>query len=84
MEERARIQKDSQSTKKNLTLVYFLGGVTYAEISAIRFLSEKDPNTDYVIATTHLVNGDTLLAEVVKRVQNSLNVASMQESKPKV
>jgi hypothetical protein len=32
----------SQEKKKPLTLVYFIGGVTFAEISALRFLSERE------------------------------------------
>src|SRR5688500_3020092 len=35
--------------KKPLTLVYFIGGVTFAEISALRFLSAReDHDRDYI------------------------------------
>ena len=53
--------------KKKLTLVLFLGGVTYAEISALRFMGEKDPNRQYVVATTKLLNGGTLLENLVEQ-----------------
>jgi len=43
---------------QKVTLVFFLGGCTYAEIAALRFLSQlEDASTDYVIATTNIVNG---------------------------
>ena len=32
----------SSSGEQKLTLVYFLGGVTYAEIAALRFLAQQD------------------------------------------
>eukprot|EP00004_Rigifila_ramosa_P013978 TRINITY_DN3139_c0_g1_i1.p1 TRINITY_DN3139_c0_g1~~TRINITY_DN3139_c0_g1_i1.p1 ORF type:complete len:315 (-),score=91.80 TRINITY_DN3139_c0_g1_i1:21-965(-) len=56
---------DSQPKRRKIVLVYFIGGVTFAEISAIRFLSqlpqEDGQQFDYVIATTKLINGDSLL-----------------------
>ncbi len=42
--------------------MFFIGGVTFTEIAAIRLLGQMDENTDYIIATTKLINGDTLLA----------------------
>ena len=47
--------------QKKLTLVLFLGGVTFAEISALRFMGQKDPARQYVVATTKLVNGGGLI-----------------------
>ena len=47
---------------QKLILVFFLGGVTFTEISALRFLSQKEGiNADFVIATTHIINGKTFL-----------------------
>ena len=43
-------------------MVMFIGGVTYAEISALRFLSTRpELNCDFVIATTKLMNGTTMI-----------------------
>lgn len=42
------------------TLVFFLGGCTYAEISALRFMS-KLGGRSFMVATTGMVNGTTLL-----------------------
>ena len=72
-----------------VTLVFFIGGVTYTEIAALRYLSKKGISignslvptnssllsfflvtenvgpTKYVIATTRIINGDTLLNTIV-------------------
>ncbi|XP_037091633.1 vacuolar protein sorting-associated protein 33A-like [Pollicipes pollicipes] len=46
-----------------LTLVFFLGGVTFAEVAALRFLSgQEDAPTEYVVATTKMINGKALIA----------------------
>ena len=48
--------------EKPLVLVFFIGGVTYAEISALRWLSARDGHPkEYLIATTKIINGTTLL-----------------------
>lgn len=38
--------------KKKKILVYYVGGVTYAEIAAIRLLNKLFTDTKFVIATT--------------------------------
>jgi len=65
--------------KKPLTLVFFLGGVTFAEISALRFLAERDSHgRDYLIATTKLINGTSLLESVQETVVNRLRRATIK------
>lgn len=60
--------------KKPLTLVVFLGGASMSEISALRFLSEREDHArDYVVATTKLVNGQTFVESLVEQVANKLN-----------
>ena len=50
----------------SLVLVVFIGGVTFAEISALRYLSVKDiVQCDFLIATTAIVNGSSLLSAFV-------------------
>jgi len=50
---------------RKVILVFFIGGVTFAEISAIRYLNEKYSKQEdgrvYVIATTKIINGNTFL-----------------------
>jgi len=53
------------ATKNKVTLVFFIGGITFTEIAAIRYLNQLDENTDYLIATTKLINGDTLLSTLL-------------------
>lgn len=48
--------------RRSLVLVVFVGGVTFAEISALRFLSAQENMAyDLIIATTKIVNGQTLV-----------------------
>ncbi len=44
----------------------FIGGVTFAEIAALRFLGARpDVNCTFVIATTKLINGTSLLESIL-------------------
>lgn len=52
----------SQYDTPKVILVFFLGGCTFAEVSALRFLSQQDDNNvEFVIATTKLINKNTFL-----------------------
>lgn len=56
------LQSSTAGEEPKVTLVFFLGGCTYAEISALRFLSQQDDApVEYLIATTKLINGRTFL-----------------------
>ncbi|XP_021295713.1 vacuolar protein-sorting-associated protein 33 homolog [Herrania umbratica] len=47
--------------RRSLVLVVFVGGVTFAEISALRFLSAQEGMAyDLIIGTTKIVNGHAL------------------------
>jgi len=62
------------SRKKPLTLVVFLGGASVSEISALRFLSERDDHArDYLVATTKLTNGASFVESLQEQVANKLN-----------
>jgi hypothetical protein len=56
---------DGEQQPKQTMLVFVVGGLSYLEIAAYRFLS-RDPGFPYriLLATTKLVNGSTLLASV--------------------
>ncbi|KAG0729931.1 Vacuolar protein sorting-associated protein 33A [Chionoecetes opilio] len=47
-------------------LVFFIGGCTYSEIAALRFLSSRvdQGGPEYIIATTKIINGDTFLESI--------------------
>lgn len=47
--------------KKRKILIYFLGGINYAEIAAIRFLQKLLPMYRFIIATTSIINGETAI-----------------------
>ena len=57
-----RSGSDGSSIDKPVLLVYFVGGVTFMELAALRFLSRR-PTFPYniVCCTTEIVNGGTLL-----------------------
>ncbi|XP_054449955.1 vacuolar protein sorting-associated protein 33A isoform X1 [Pteronotus mesoamericanus] len=62
------LQKKRQPGENRVTLVFFLGGVTFAEIAALRFLSQlEDGGTEYVIATTKLMNGTTWIESLMEK-----------------
>lgn len=50
--------KGPDSMRKKKVMVYFIGGVTFAEISAIRFLNKLFPNLKFIVATTSIINGN--------------------------
>ncbi|KAL2631473.1 hypothetical protein R1flu_016159 [Riccia fluitans] len=53
--------------RRAVVLVVFIGGVTFAEISALRFLgAQEGMKYDFVVATTKLINGTTLLKSMVE------------------
>ena len=48
--------------KKKTTVVFFLGGVTYVEVAALRFLASKDETgREILITTTGIVGGDRMM-----------------------
>lgn len=55
--------------RRSLVLVVFIGGVTSAEISALRFLSAQEGMAyDIIVATTKIVNGNTLTETFVEKL----------------
>ncbi len=62
--------KRSENGKKT-TLVVFLGGCTFTEISAIRFMAQKYEKRDFLVLTTNMTNGTRLIESMV---ESSLSV----------
>ena len=54
--------------KKKVTVVVFIGGVTYAEISALRCMNQQDAERQYIVATTKLISGGELIESLLERV----------------
>ncbi|XP_024969403.1 vacuolar protein-sorting-associated protein 33 homolog [Cynara cardunculus var. scolymus] len=55
--------------RRALVLVVFIGGVTFAEISALRFLSSQEGMAyDIIIGTTKIINGNTLIETFMEKL----------------
>ena len=57
--------RDLSGKQPIVILVLFLGGVTFAEVSALRFLAKKK-QFKVVIATTNVINGNQLIKQAEK------------------
>ncbi|GBB83477.1 hypothetical protein RclHR1_01020018 [Rhizophagus clarus] len=69
-------KKLAQGQQPRVTLVFFLGGCTYTEISAIRFMAQQDEGQrEYIIATTQIVNGNSLLNSIMQKIDHLGNSA---------
>ncbi|ORY34875.1 putative ATP binding protein [Naematelia encephala] len=52
---------DINGIDSTTTVVFFLGGCTYTEIAALRWMSKQTKGRRFLIATTGIINGTTLL-----------------------
>jgi len=70
----AKAEAEAAAPRRPVTLVYFIGGCTFSEISGIRWLRRcAKPQREYVIATTHICNGDSLMSDVIGTLENKLS-----------
>lgn len=59
----------SQSDVPRVILVFFIGGCTFAEVSALRFLAQQeDTNVEFIVATTKLINKNTFLESFMENM----------------
>ena len=58
--------------------VVLVGSITFAEISALRYLS-NDPKHlyNYIICTTKLINGTSFIESIKENIQNNVDVQSV-------
>jgi vacuolar protein sorting-associated protein 33A len=62
-------------------LVYYVGGVTYMEIAALRCLAaSKDFPYEIIIATTRIISGSSFLEALLPAFDNGLTVAATARS----
>lgn len=55
--------------RRSLVLVVFIGGVTFAEISALRFLSAQEGMAyELIVGTTKIISGDTLTETFIEKL----------------
>ncbi|KAJ6601336.1 Sec1-like protein [Mycena vulgaris] len=50
--------------KPTTTVVFFLGGCTYTEIAALRWVGRQNRGRKFLIATTGIVNGNTIVESI--------------------
>lgn len=62
-----------------MILVYFIGGVTFAEISCLRYLSNTNENFQFIVATTQFINGNKMVDSFKDEQGNLLKPESMLE-----
>ncbi len=55
------------ANNKRTHLVYFIGGCTFAEISAIR--NQKNKDESFVVATSKLINSNSFLSSLFEETQ---------------
>lgn len=63
--------------KINFILLVFIGGITYAEIAAIRYLNKTQKEYKYFILTTHITSGKKIIDNLKLNVDN--NVMTMKD-----
>ncbi|KAG8997603.1 hypothetical protein FRB94_003312 [Tulasnella sp. JGI-2019a] len=52
---------NQRATTTTTTCVFFLGGCTYTEIAALRWMSKNNRGRKFLICTTGIINGSSLL-----------------------
>jgi len=58
------------SREKKVVLVFFVGGVTMAEVAALRFLSQQDDSiVEYLVATTSVITGNTFIESLSSKLE---------------
>jgi len=67
--------------RKKRVLIYFLGGITYGEIAAIRFLNKVFKDKKFIIATTQIINGESCIEMLRGKVDYSLDLKQLIQSK---
>ena len=59
-----------QPGDKKVVLVFFVGGVTMAEIAALRFLSQQEESTvEYIVASTSVITGHSFVESLAAKLE---------------
>jgi hypothetical protein len=62
----ARAGAGAGADKPKVTVVFYIGGITFTEISALRWLAKAE-SRDIVICTTKLISGQTFLDSLIDK-----------------
>lgn len=64
--------------KKPVVLVFFIGGCTYGEISALRHLSQSATHDrSYIVLTTKIINGNSFVDMIIDPMENLLDTKAV-------
>lgn len=56
----------SQNDIPRMIMVFFVGGCTFAEISALRFIAQQEENNvEFVIVTTKIINKNSFISSII-------------------
>ena len=62
----ATARAGAAADKPKVTVIFFIGGITFSEISALRWLAKAE-SRDIVICTTKLMSGPTFLESLIDK-----------------
>lgn len=55
------LTRNTPGHDKTTILVYYLGGITYAEIAALRFVAKRLTNANVIVATSGMISGEEIM-----------------------
>lgn len=64
------------------TVVFFLGGCTYTEIAALRWMSKQTKGRKFLIATTGIINGNTVCKKTYSQADKEQLLESFGDKAP--
>ena len=67
----------STSVDKQFILLVFIGGITYGELAAIRYLNKKNNNKKFIVITTGIINSKKIFDFLKKGEYNLENQNSL-------
>jgi hypothetical protein len=70
-----------EQQRKKKILIYFVGGMTHAEIASVRFLNGLFPDFKFIIATTCIINGNKAIEVMRTEFDNQLDTEDAMKRK---
>lgn len=59
------LTRNTPGHDKTTVMVYYLGGITYAEIASLEFIAKKLTNVNLIIATSGFISGEKIMETVL-------------------
>ncbi len=60
--------------EKNIVFIFFIGGVTYTEISGIRYLNMINKDYKFIIVTTNILNQKNTISQFDKNINKTFTI----------